>query len=86
MYQNGEVASMAVKRKATISKFDPSTAHFALDIFHLLPDDLLLEITHTYDIDIGDTHSSRRQIVHDERIRRFRGHKLGNIRGRGELG
>lgn len=54
-YQNGEVAAMAAKRKANISEFDPGMAQFSLDIFHLLSDDLLLEIAHTYDIDVGDT-------------------------------
>lgn len=44
--------------------------HFALDIFNLLPDDLLLEIAHTCDIDVGDTHSSRQ-------------HSLSMIRGSG---
>lgn len=52
-YQNGEVAFMAVKRKATISAFDPCTAQYALDIFQLLLAELLLKIAHTCNIDVG---------------------------------
>lgn len=44
---------MAAKRKATISEFDLGMTQYALDIFQLLLDELLLEIAHTCNIHVG---------------------------------